>query len=187
MNIEIANRLFELRKQKNLSQEELAEKIGVSRQAVSKWERAESSPDTDNLIQLARLYSVSLDKLLFTDESLNNEFSSDNKVKSEYVSIGFDGIHFIEKDGTEFHLDGEGIRSKEAASDFHFSYTMLGLGGLKTFLLVFLVPIIIIAIYLLLGFVFTWWHPGWFIFLLIPIYYCFLVSFVAKKYRIKLE
>jgi transcriptional regulator with XRE-family HTH domain len=43
---------------------ESAEKLGVSRQAVSKWERAESSPDTDNLIALAQLYSVTLDVLL---------------------------------------------------------------------------------------------------------------------------
>lgn len=68
MNLEIASRLVQLRKQHNLSQEELAEKLGISRQAVSKWERAEASPDTDNLISLARLYNISLDDLLKTDE-----------------------------------------------------------------------------------------------------------------------
>ncbi len=69
MNIEIANRLVELRKKNNLSQEELAAKLGLSRQAVSKWERAEASPDTDNLICLAKIYGVSLDELLKTDVS----------------------------------------------------------------------------------------------------------------------
>ena len=64
MNIETANRLLQYRKKMNLSQEELAAKIGVSRQAVSKWERAEASPDTDNLILLADIYGVSLDELL---------------------------------------------------------------------------------------------------------------------------
>ena len=64
MNIETANRLYQYRKKNNLSQEELAAKIGVSRQAVSKWERAEASPDTDNLILLAKLYGVTLDDLL---------------------------------------------------------------------------------------------------------------------------
>ena len=67
MNIEIANRLVELRKKHNLSQEQLAEKLGLSRQAVSKWERAEASPDTSNLILLARLYNISLDELLDTE------------------------------------------------------------------------------------------------------------------------
>ncbi len=70
MNIEIANRLVNLRKEKGFSQEQLAEKIGVSRQAVSKWERSEASPDTDNLIMLARLYEVSLDELLRTEDEI---------------------------------------------------------------------------------------------------------------------
>lgn len=70
MNIEIANRLVNLRKEKGLSQEQLAEKIGVSRQAVSKWERSEASPDTDNIILLARLYNVSLDELLRTEDEI---------------------------------------------------------------------------------------------------------------------
>ncbi len=70
MNIEIANRLVNLRKSNGLSQEALAEKLGISRQAVSKWERAEASPDTDNLILLARLYQVSLDELLRTEEEI---------------------------------------------------------------------------------------------------------------------
>ena len=55
MNIEIANRLVALRKANGLSQEALAEKLGISRQAISKWERAEASPDNDNLMALAPL------------------------------------------------------------------------------------------------------------------------------------
>lgn len=70
MTIEIANRLVKLRKEKGLSQEELADKLGLSRQAVSKWERAEASPDTDNLICLAKLYGVSLDELLNSEDDI---------------------------------------------------------------------------------------------------------------------
>ena len=80
MNIEIANRLVELRKKNGLSQEELADKLGLSRQAVSKWERAESSPDTDNLICLAKLYNVSLDDLLQTNQDIE-EIAEDVKEK----------------------------------------------------------------------------------------------------------
>ena len=61
MNIETANRLYELRKKNGYSQEELAAKLGLSRQAVSKWERAEASPDTDNLVELAKLYGSDRD------------------------------------------------------------------------------------------------------------------------------
>ncbi len=74
MNIEIANRLVTLRKKNGYSQEDLAQKLGISRQAISKWERAESSPDTDNLIALSKLYNISLDALLESDnESIENE------------------------------------------------------------------------------------------------------------------
>lgn len=73
MNVEIAERLAARRKQAGLSQEALAEKLGVSRQAVSKWERSESSPDTDNLIALARLYGVSLDELLYVDDAIADD------------------------------------------------------------------------------------------------------------------
>lgn len=62
MNIEIADRLVKLRKEHNLSQEALASKLGLSRQAVSKWERAEASPDTDNLVALAELTAYRLTK-----------------------------------------------------------------------------------------------------------------------------
>lgn len=64
MNVEIAQRLAELRRAKGYSQESLAHELGLSRQAISKWERAESAPDTENLIALARLYDMSLDELL---------------------------------------------------------------------------------------------------------------------------
>lgn len=68
MNIKLADRLVELRKEHKLSQEALAEKLGLSRQSISKWERAEASPDTDNLIALAEVYGITLDQLLGNDE-----------------------------------------------------------------------------------------------------------------------
>jgi len=89
MNIEIANRLVNLRKANNLSQEALAEKLGISRQAVSKWERAEASPDTDNLILLARLYGVSLDELLKTEDEIPRP--DEDVMKDEADLQGGDG------------------------------------------------------------------------------------------------
>jgi HTH-type transcriptional regulator/antitoxin HipB len=73
MNVEIADRLAKRRREAGLSQEELAMRLGVSRQAVSKWERSESSPDTNNLIALARLYEVSLDDLLYVDGNIEED------------------------------------------------------------------------------------------------------------------
>lgn len=91
MNIEIANRLVELRKKSGLSQEELAAKLGLSRQAVSKWERAEASPDTDNLICLAKLYNVSLDDLLNTDQSVDEIVKEQVKPEMANPADGSDG------------------------------------------------------------------------------------------------
>lgn len=73
MNVEIAERLARRRREAGFSQEELAARLSVSRQAVSKWERSESSPDTDNLIALAKIYGVSLDDLLYVDESIEED------------------------------------------------------------------------------------------------------------------
>lgn len=93
MNIEIANRLVNLRKNNSLSQEALAEKLGISRQAVSKWERAEASPDTDNLIMLARLYGVSLDELLKTEDDIPPAavIAQDAAVSGEMSAAGESG------------------------------------------------------------------------------------------------
>lgn len=62
--IDISIRLGDLRREKGLSQEELAEKLGLSRQAVSKWERGESQPDMGNLVALADVYEVTIDEIV---------------------------------------------------------------------------------------------------------------------------
>ncbi len=64
MTYEFADRLIELRKGNGMSQEELAQRIGLSRQAVSKWERAESSPDIGNLVALAEIYGLTIDDIV---------------------------------------------------------------------------------------------------------------------------
>lgn len=137
MNIDIANRLYELRKRYNYSQEELADKIGVSRQAVSKWERAEASPDTDNLILLAKLYNVSLDELLSTSEPVES---------SPRLAA---------------YAQGENDGNDRNDRDDHPGNVWLA----------FPYPIFVTVIYLFIGFAFNLWHPGWLLFITIPLYY----------------
>ena len=62
--MEFQNRLYDLRKRSGLSQEELANLVGVTRQAVQKWEAGTSRPDMDNLTALARYFNVTLDWLI---------------------------------------------------------------------------------------------------------------------------
>ena len=64
--MELNEKLSKLRKGLGLSQEELAETLGVSRQAVSKWETGQSAPDLVNLVRLCQLYGIPTDELLET-------------------------------------------------------------------------------------------------------------------------
>lgn len=63
----LGNNLFHVRKKKGLSQEEVAEKLGVSRQTISKWETDETLPDIRQSKHLAVLYGLSLDELIEFD------------------------------------------------------------------------------------------------------------------------
>ena len=67
--MDFRERLFDLRRQAGLSQEELANLVGVTRQAVQKWEAGTSRPDMDNLVSLAEYFKVSLDYLVTGKES----------------------------------------------------------------------------------------------------------------------
>lgn len=73
----MADKIIILRKKNGWSQEELAEKIGVSRQSVSKWEGAQSVPDLKKILQLAELFGVTTDYLL-KDNIENEEYTQDD-------------------------------------------------------------------------------------------------------------
>lgn len=62
--MEIGNKIIELRKKNGFSQEELAEKVGVARQTISKWELGETSPDIKQAKELSKIFNVSLDELV---------------------------------------------------------------------------------------------------------------------------
>ncbi len=106
MDATMADRLIARRKAAGLSQEALADRLGVSRQAVSKWERVESSPDTDNLIALAALYGITLDELLYGDPHADAA-----EKDRERVSVSWrEGIHVVDpKKGEEVHIGWNGI------------------------------------------------------------------------------
>ena len=62
--MELADRIQALRKTKGMSQEELADRLGVSRQAVSKWETGQSTPDLERVAGMSRLFEITVDELL---------------------------------------------------------------------------------------------------------------------------
>ena len=67
----LAERIYELRRKSGLSQEQLAEKIGVSRQTVSKWESGTSTPELEKLMALGEIFQVSLDELVWEQGTLD--------------------------------------------------------------------------------------------------------------------
>lgn len=94
-------KLYTLRKRAGYSQEEFAEIIGVSRQTVSKWETDFMKPETDKLIQISKLYNVSLDELLIDENDIvaldNMTVESENREKT--VEIHIDAPNQTDKKG----------------------------------------------------------------------------------------
>jgi len=197
MNVETANRLMQYRKKAGLSQEELADKLGVSRQAVSKWECAESSPDTDNLIALAKIYNISLDELVNgegEDNKTNNSKKDDGlnvHIKGDDGEIKVEGvkIHIKDDDGSEVHIGKDGIHVKDDDDD---EVTINGKGvhivnedghymavndydrpkHLLENILSSSVALLVVITYLLVGFLLPdgiGWRNYWVLFFLIPI------------------
>ena len=178
MTIEIADRLIKLRKKHGLSQEELADKLGLSRQAVSKWERAEASPDTDNLICLAKLYGVSLDELLSTDDDV--ETIVKEQVKPEAKEEKGDSIVLTDDDGSKVIIKDNHIRcvDKDGKEVEKFQDKFSKVVALVDCCLTSLM----IVLYILLAIfsrTFTWAN-GW-VFFFVPDFICSIIRAIHNK------
>ena len=79
----LGERLFELRKAKNLTQDDVAEKLNVTRQTVSKWETNQSTPDFDKILPLCELYEITTDELLKEEKQEKLEESNNNDKEKE--------------------------------------------------------------------------------------------------------
>ena len=181
MTIEIADRLIKLRKQNGLSQEELADKLGLSRQAVSKWERAEASPDTDNLICLAKLYGISLDELLKTDDDVETIVEEQVK-KEEPKEEKKEGVFITDDEGQTVEItdgcvkctnkDGKVVKCKDFK---HHSKAIAIIGAVEGGLFV-----LAVVAYILLGTLANMWSNGWIVFF-IPEILCSIARAIVKK------
>lgn len=196
MDLMTANRLQQLRKANGYSQDVLAEKLGISRQAVSKWERAESSPSVDNLIDLAKLYGITVDEMLNTEGDkvvIKTQKNTKNDIIGKLKSL-------ISK-ANDFGIYPE-LARKLVKFPFFLVVTILYVvlcfvtklwhplwimflalpiyyqfalackgGNKKVFILLLPIPEIIVTVFLILGFAFGIWKYAWILFLLLPIYY----------------
>lgn len=185
MNIETANRLLEFRKANGYSQEELAEKIGVSRQAISKWERSESSPDTDNLIALAKLYGVTIDELLngeniplSPNENGNANPKEDFDESAEKTDTAADYAATAYGVGKMPNTENGSLKSLLSDDIKNIKNAVVSIDPM--FHAAF--PIVLVIVYLFFGFAFPrGWSIGWILFLLIPIIETAIIAFKAKN------
>lgn len=206
MTKETADRFYQYRKSNGMSQEELAAKIGVSRQAISKWERGESGPDTDNLIALAQLYDITIDELINGSEILNRdtdntkdteisenekqEYTSEEQPKpsisfkngihvhdgKDKVDISFSGIHVESKNGESVHI-GPDCGIQTDGIDKQHIFKRRNHSALHA-----LLPTIVITAYLIIGFTFKeGWRLGWLLVFLIPIIESFAAAIKTKN------
>lgn len=109
----LGERLFELRKQKNLTQDDVAEKLNITRQTVSKWETNQSTPDFDKIVPLCELYGISPNELLIEEKQ-----EEDNNERNH--GINFDEakkhlfIHGKDDEGNYANMNRNQIKQKSA-------------------------------------------------------------------------
>ncbi len=125
-----ADKLRLLRKERGLSQEEFAELIGVSRQAVGKWENDASYPEVETLIEISRKLNVSLD-MLFSDETGFRPKDEERKIPMEFQ--GKIRITSHDKMATVMCVDVKASGKFKAKSVVEPEYALFGITGYSPF------------------------------------------------------
>ncbi|PID82201.1 MAG: hypothetical protein CSB16_02515 [Clostridiales bacterium] len=92
--MKLHEKLFQLRKKNGFTQQELAEKLNVTRQAVSRWEMNSSIPSTEKLILISKLYGINIDYLISEDEE-DNFLKSHKKTKNIFKYVYLTVIIFL--------------------------------------------------------------------------------------------
>lgn len=194
MDLITANKLKTLRKEKGLSQDALAEMLGISRQSISKWERGESSPDTDNLLALAQVYGITVDEIINSDKPVekkddNAKSKKEEKVERQYAQIG----KALFKFPMPLIIVAIYLAASMITKEWHpkwiifllipIYYHFAGACYTKTkkgFLFSLPIPEIIIMVYLFFGLYLSKWAMPAILFIIIPIYY-WMVALYKKK------
>ena len=164
-------RLARLRREKGLTQEEIAEKIGISPQAVSKWENDVSSPDISIIISLSEILDVTTDELLGRNENINPEVVEEPHHKDNHIAS--EGIKINSEDG-EVNLNINGLEKQKTRSGF---LTLLQAMEGGMFLLA-------LVAYIIMGIFWTdrnmGWAMGWLVFF-IPIIIVSLIDAIITR------
>ena len=119
--MEFNEKLQELRKGKGLTQEELAEKLFVSRTAISKWESGRGYPSIDSLKEIARFFSVTIDDLICSDEMISVAENEKREFADKYISLICNVMDILPVILLFIPAFGNGLGSSETVSLFGLS------------------------------------------------------------------
>lgn len=126
--MELGNNLFNARKKSGLSQEEVAEKLGVSRQTISKWELGETLPDIRQSKKLALLYHLSLDELIDFDldvqeiQEVIDKTSEEVQNKVDWTKAWGKKYPILTTYQTEVDIDSYAIKLSALLDDLRKNY-----------------------------------------------------------------
>lgn len=201
MKESFGQRLSRLRKKKGLTQEDIASRITISPQAVSKWENDISSPDIQVLSQLADILGVSIDELLGHQKETAEEVKEEKQEETEFVEdedrvksnkedrvvINDSGIHVRSEDGENVHITSEGIEvlDKEGNVTKVKKYSDFKPHVVEAIIWSVVGALTLVG-YILMGLLwkdnYIGWKMGWILFLLVPI--AGSVALAIRKRRI---
>lgn len=209
MSVKQGDYLRRLRAENGLSQEKLAEKLGVSRQSVSKWEQGYAVPDTDNMMKLSKLYGVSVDDILNCAQPPQKQTVQEQPEKEEPPREDAKAPAAVKPAAQPSLAEKKKKRSwLFYAYPFFALIAMLLLGIINSSLWksswlclltipvfytavisrekkdmrIFCYPALVLIAFFAGGFHFSLWHPLWLLFITIPIYYiCAFVTHKNKK------
>ena len=173
----LPDNLYELRRKNAISQEEFADKLGVSRQAVSKWERGEAYPDTENLIAISEIFGVTIDSLL-------NEkaVSQDSSTPSPSMEPKAEGAEFGDGTGDDdIDPDDPDGDYEDDEDDEERVKSGTPRRGMISILYAVPYPIVTALAFLVIGLFTGGWYWAWTLFITIPVYYSLLDSIRRRR------
>lgn len=175
----LSENLFRLRKRRGLSQEEFAEHIHISRQAVSKWERGEAYPDTENLIEIAAFYGVTLDELV--NAEIDADPREDARVGERAHKSGPSWSITVGAAEDDASADTPDDTDTEEAKTDKEKHGIAVKGEIRFDWSDLPYPIIVTVAYLLLGFLTPHgWAIWWTLYVTVPVYYS-LVECIKRR------
>ena len=190
----LGDKLAKLRKERNYTQEELADLLHVSRQAVSKWESDLAYPETDKLLQLGKLYDCSMDYLLkdipdaatTNDNELNSAAEAEKglRPKKNYAAVR-SAVNSVCAIGVTAVYLALGFTLRLWHPGWLLFFLIPTVATLAEAIVKrqpshFAYPVPITAVFLLVGLTCGVWHPTWLLFLTIPVYYIIADLFKRK-------